>query len=197
MTKGAQTRERILKQAAQVFNRQGYFGTSLSDIMKATELEKGGLYNHFESKEDLALKAFDYTVDLVRQEFASAIEGRSNAIDRLRAIVEVFRRMSEGFPVLGGCPVFNTAVEADDAHPELRERARRAMSEWHAFLRRVIARGIEKGEIKPAVASDALATLMIATLEGAVVLSKLYGDAAHMNRAVHYLIDYLETSVRQ
>ena len=197
LTKGEQTRQRILRQAAGVFNRQGYFGTSLTDIMDATGLEKGGLYNHFASKDDLALQAFDYVVDLVRQEFGAAVKGHANAVDRLTAVTKVFRRMSEGFPVEGGCPVFNTAVEADDAHPALRERARRAMDEWHTFLRRIVMRGTEKGEIRPGIDPDALATLLIATLEGAVLLSKLYGEPAPVNRAVDHLITYLETSVRQ
>ena len=59
MSKGEQTRERILARSAQLFNRQGYSGSSLSDIMRETGLEKGGIYNHFSSKEQLALEAFD------------------------------------------------------------------------------------------------------------------------------------------
>ena len=58
MSKGEQTKELILSQAAVVFNRQGYFGARLDDIMRATGLEKGGIYNHFASKDDLALQAF-------------------------------------------------------------------------------------------------------------------------------------------
>ena len=54
MSKGEQTRERILARSAQLFNRQGYFGSSLADIMRETGLEKGGIYNHFSSKEQLA-----------------------------------------------------------------------------------------------------------------------------------------------
>lgn len=197
LSKGERTRERILKRAAEVFNRQGYFGTSMTDIMDATGLEKGGLYNHFVGKDDIALHAFDYVVDLVRQEFTAAVKSQAHAIDRLIAIIKVFRKMSEGFPVEGGCPVFNTAVEADDAHPALRERARRAMDEWHTFLRRIVTRGTEKGEIRPGVDPDAVATLLIATLEGAVLLSKLYGKPAPVNRAVDHLVNYLETGVRQ
>lgn len=197
LTKGEQTRQRILRQAAEVFNRKGYFGTSLTDIMDVTGLEKGGLYNHFASKDDLALQAFDYGVDLVRQAFGAAVSSKANAIDRLTAVIEVFRRMPDGFPVEGGCPVFNTAVEADDAHPALRERARQAMDEWHTFLRRIVTRGIEKGEVRPRIDPDAVATLLVATLEGAVLLSKLYGKPAPVDRAVDHLINYLETSVRQ
>jgi AcrR family transcriptional regulator len=61
MTKGEQTRQRIVAEAAPVFNQRGYEGSSLADLMKATGLKKGGIYRHFSSKEELAAEAFDYT----------------------------------------------------------------------------------------------------------------------------------------
>ena len=69
--RGEGTRRRIVEQSAAVFNRHGYAGTSMSELMAATGLEKGGLYRHFESKEELAAAAFDYaweTVNEPRQE---------------------------------------------------------------------------------------------------------------------------------
>ena len=61
-TKGMQTRQRIVELAAPVFNRQGYVGASMRDLVDATGLEKGGIYNHFGSKEQLALEAYDYAM---------------------------------------------------------------------------------------------------------------------------------------
>src|SRR6266487_2891191 len=82
MSKGEQTRERILARSAQLFNRQGYFGASLADIMRETGLEKGGIYNHFSSKEQLALESFDYAYGLVQQRVRQALAGKLNAIER-------------------------------------------------------------------------------------------------------------------
>jgi TetR/AcrR family transcriptional repressor of nem operon len=61
MTKGEQTRRRIVEAAAPIFNIRGYEGASLSELMAATGLKKGGIYRHFSSKEELAAEAFDYT----------------------------------------------------------------------------------------------------------------------------------------
>lgn len=193
LTKGEQTREMILERAARVFNRKGYFGTSVSDIMEATGLEKGGIYNYFESKDDLALQSFDYAVDLLRQEFAAAIKGKFNAVERLQAIVGVFRDMSARAPVEGGCPVLNTAIEADDAHPPLRLRAQQAMQEWHDSICRIVERGIEREEVRPETNAEAIATLLIATLEGAIAMTRLYGDPIYMTRAIDHLTVYLES----
>jgi TetR/AcrR family transcriptional regulator, transcriptional repressor for nem operon len=186
----------ILHRAAEVFNRKGYFGASMSDIMQATGLEKGGIYNYFDSKDDLALEAFDYAVGLVRQEYQAALKDKRDAIDRLRAIIDVFRGMSYGIPVAGGCPVLNTAIESDDTHPVLRDHARRAMDEWCEFVRRTVTKGIERGQIRPEVDAHELASFLIATLEGAIMLTKLFDDPVHMNRAVAYLESYLESNVR-
>src|SRR5437016_14210999 len=95
MSKGEQTREMILAQAAQLFSRQGFFGSSLSDIMQETGLEKGGIYNHFSSKEQLALEAFDYAYELVEQRVRQALTGKKHAVERLVAILSVFQRSEE------------------------------------------------------------------------------------------------------
>lgn len=196
MTKGDETRQMILQRAAEVFNRKGYFGASLADIMQATGLEKGGIYNHFDSKDDLALEAFDYAVDLIRQELQIAIKDKRDAIDRLKAVMGVFRAIPDGTPLAGGCPVLNTSIESDDAHPMLRNHARRAMDEWREFIQRVVVKGIERGQIRPEINADKLVSFFIATLEGGVMMSKLYGDSIHMSRVVVYLENYLDNFVK-
>src|SRR5260370_35601103 len=196
MSKGEQTRERILASSAQLFNRQGYSGSSLTDIMRETGLEKGGIYNHFSSKEQLALEAFDYAYGLVQERVRQALAGKLNAIERLLAIVSVFQGIVEDPPVAGGCPILNTAIEADDANESLRNRARSAMDNWRTTIHRIVNKGIERQEIRPGVDADVLATLLISTLEGAIMLSKLYGDNIHMSRVVEHLTGYIETAIR-
>ena len=196
MSKGEQTREAILQRAAPVFNQLGYSGASMSDIMRATGLEKGGIYNLFGSKEELALAAFDYAFGLVNERLRHALASKRNAIDRLCVMVETIGSQADNPPVSGGCPILNTAIDADDAHPALRDKARQAMDEWFDFIRRVGRRGSERGEVRPDVDPDDVATFLISTLEGSIMLSKLYGDPVHMRRAVAHLTDYLERHVR-
>jgi TetR/AcrR family transcriptional repressor of nem operon len=196
LSKGDETRRMILHRASEVFNRKGYVGASMADIMQVTGLEKGGIYRHFPSKDDLAVEAFDYAVELVQQAFRDALKDKKDAIDRLQAIVGVYRAMPGGMPIAGGCPVMNTAIEADDTHPILRDHARRAMDGWREYIVRTVNKGIERGQVRPEVNADELATFIIATLEGAIMLTKLYDDNTHMNRAVLYLENYLEDNVR-
>ena len=196
MSKGSLTRKRIIARAAPVFNVRGYAGTSLGDITLAAGLEKGGIYNHFASKEALALEAFDYAVDLIGQRFLDAIASREHAVDQLLEIVEVFQRNIDDPPVPGGCPVLNTAIEADDTYPALRERAQTAMTGWQKLIGKTVKLGVERGELRPDADPRAIASLLTATLEGALMLSKLYDDPIHMRRAVEHLGDYVRSLAR-
>lgn len=192
MSKAQETKARIIEKAAALFNQQGYAGSSMSDLMRVTGLQKGGIYNHFRSKDELALEAFDFAVNRVQSEFIGALKGKRHAVERLIAILSVYERMFDEPPVQGGCPILNTAVESDDAHPALRERAQLAMDAWRILLQRIVDKGIMRGELHSTVDADTVATVLIATIEGAVMLSKLYGDATHLKRALNFLKTYVQ-----
>lgn len=193
ITKGQQTREKVVERAAQLFSRKGYFGSSLSDLAQETGLGKSGLYNHFASKDELALAAFDYSVGEVSRRIATALEGKNNAVERLRALITVFQNLIEDPFLEGGCPILNTAVESDDAHPALRDRTRLAVDDWQKLLIKIVRRGIENKELRPDTDPVTFATVFISTLEGGIMLSKLYADSAYIQRAVQHISDYIET----
>jgi AcrR family transcriptional regulator len=183
----------IVERAAPVFNVYGYFGATMNDLIRETKIGKGGIYNHFESKEMLASEAFDFAVELVRERFRAALAGQQRAADRLLAVVGVFRSMIDDPPLRGGCPVLNTAVEADDTNPLLRDKARQVMAEWQQMIVRTARKGLAAGELRPEADPEALATVITATLEGAVMLSKLYSDPVYMYRAVDHLTAHIQS----
>ncbi|MEO8609031.1 MAG: TetR/AcrR family transcriptional regulator [Chloroflexota bacterium] len=195
ITKGERTRQYIIERTAQVFSTRGYFGSSMSDLMDVTGMQKGGLYNHFESKDALALAAFEYSVGLVRERIKAALKPYRKAPDRLLAVIGVFRSLIEEPLLPGGCPLLNTAVESDDAHPALRERAQIVMTEWRTTIHTIARKGIERGELRPEIDADVVATILIATLEGAIMMSKLYDDPIHVQRAADYLSVYVRSVI--
>jgi TetR/AcrR family transcriptional repressor of nem operon len=170
--KSSSRRLAILASAAPIFNRRGYSGTSISDILSATDLEKGGLYNHFASKEELASAAFDYAFRQVDAHFTKALAGTESGMPRLRTYLDVFERYIERPTVSGGCPIANATVEADDALPFLRERVAQALEKMRGSMRHNIERGIAKGHFRKNVDPEANADFIIATLEGAMMLSR-------------------------
>lgn len=193
-SKGERTRERIISTAAPLFNRLGYGGATVADLMAATGLEKGGLYRHFASKEDIALAAFDHAArlhgDRIRTRIASA---GPTASARLIALAESIASLAVDPVVPGGCPLLNTAIESDDnegpMYPALRTRARRAMTRLIGTVRDIIADGVSRGEFRKGIDADSEASGIVALLEGALMLTKLYDDAAHVRYAVDRVRD--------
>ncbi|MFK8185651.1 MAG: TetR family transcriptional regulator [Phormidesmis sp.] len=194
MSKAELTKQRIIERSAEVFNQFGYAGTSMADLMKATGLKKGGIYNHFASKDELAIAAFNYSVSVVQQKYAEALRGERLAINRLQAVIETFCVTVAEEPVMkGGCPLMNTAIESDDTHEALKYQAQAAMDRWRKMLTKIVRYGQKRHDIRAEVEADVVATIVISTLEGAVMMSGLYGDRTHLNRAHTHLLRYIET----
>lgn len=195
-TKGEQTRQRVIERVAPVFNERGYWGASLRDVMLATGLEKGGIYNHFRSKEELAEAAFAHNVDLIRQRIRHALAGRRHAGERLHAVVDVYRHLAVDPPFRGGCPILNAAVDSDDTNPSLRDRVRAVMDELRrdTFVR-ILDRGVERGEVRRDVDVEAAATVIVAALEGALMLAQLYRDPRFVAQATAHLDDFIDSLV--
>jgi len=194
MRKGEQTRRDIIRKAAPIFNQRGYEGAALSDLMEATGLEKGGIYRHFDSKEQLAAEAFDYawreTLDARIHDLATI----PNAVDRLKQFVANFAERRGVIP--GGCPLLNTAVDTDDGNPLLREHARKALSNLRGYIVSAVDAGLQAHEIRRGIDPEKLATLIISTLEGAIMVARLDRSSDALRTAQAHLGEYLETQVR-
>jgi TetR/AcrR family transcriptional regulator, transcriptional repressor for nem operon len=195
MSKGEQTRQEIIRKAAPIFNQSGYEGATLSDLMRATGLEKGGIYRHFDSKQQLAGEAFDYAWKLALDTRFEGTQKVSNAVDCLKQIIRNFRDRTAGL-VPGGCPLQNTAIDSDDGNPELRGKARRALSSWLSRLKWIIEEGQRSGEIRRDVNSWELPALIVSALEGSLMMSRLLRNDRPRDVACRHLEEYLETRVR-
>lgn len=194
MTKGEKTRDRIVAEAAGLFNQRGFEGSSMSDLMAATGLEKGGIYRHFSSKEELAAEAFDYAWRSAFQTRIHDLEQVPNSIDKLKRFIANF---IDGRPAVpGGCPVLNTATEADDGNLLLRERVRAAWRGWRDYLAEIVVAGRKRKEIRAQADAREVATLIISSLEGALMIGRLERNKEALLTAQSHLERYLETQVR-
>lgn len=192
MSKGDSTKEHIVAKAAPVFNRSGFAGTSLSDLMAATGLQKGGIYRHFKSKEELAAAAFDHAWHRASTFRWTGIDKNANSIDQLKQFVANFvDKRSE--LVQGGCPMLNTAVDSDDGNVILRDRARKALAGWLKRIQEIVSTGIVNAEIRKGVDPQAAATIIISTLEGALMIGRLQHSDLPLKQAREYLGGFLES----
>jgi TetR/AcrR family transcriptional repressor of nem operon len=195
MTKGERTKREIVRSAAPLFNQKGYEGTSLSDLMEATGLRKGGIYRHFSSKEELAGEAFDYAWEKAVSGRLEGLKEVPGCVDRLKKMIDNFIEKRTGL-VAGGCPLMNTAIEADDGNVLLRARARKALQGWNDRLGEVVKEGIKKHEIDARTDPRKLSQLIIGSLEGALMISRIEGNDTALHGACAFLNEYLERKVR-
>ncbi len=193
MTKGELTRKRIVEAAAPIFNQHGYEGSSLNALMEATGLKKGGIYRHFASKQELAAEAFDYTWEAAWEARLLHIDEKANGIEKLRQLIANF--IERRSPVPGGCPVLNTAVDADDGNPVLRARVAKALRSWSGRLQAYVKEAQKQRGARREVDPKDVATLIVASLEGALMMSRIQRSEEPLRRVQAHLNEYLDKEV--
>ena len=192
MTKAERTRNYIIEQAAILFNQKGYSGTSLSDIMQAASISKGGLYGHFKDKEEIAVAAFDHAVRSVYFRVGQRTKVIDNTLDKLKAVIYFYREHIFNPPVEGGCPIQNTAIEADDNQPALRKQVEQAILDWHGRIIHTLEKGKERGEVHSEVDPPSFATYFIGSIEGGILLARIQRDKTQFDIMTHPLLERLE-----
>ncbi len=191
LSKSDKTKRYILEKSAPLFNQKGYAGTSLSDIMEATGLTKGGIYGNFKNKDEIALAAFDFNMDVLAEAFKSAVRLHKDAVTKLQTMLG-FHKSILYHPVLTwGCPILNTAIEADDTHPELKVKVNKALDLWKEGIIYIIERGKEFNQFKPDINSDRYSDIFIALIEGGLMMSKSYQNQKPLKNCYDHINDII------
>ena len=183
----------ILKQAGGLFNSQGYKATSIGHITAASGFTKGAIYRHFKSKDKLEEEALGYLTGLMFEHLTRRIKTEKNAGDKLCSIVSFFESYISKPPIKGGCPLLNAAIEADDSSPQLRKKANSILEILKNSICHILTKGIEYGQIKKTVDKNYFATVMIASLEGGIMMSKLNRD----DKDIRIVIKHLEGLIQE
>jgi TetR/AcrR family transcriptional repressor of nem operon len=162
-------------------------------VMEATGLKKGGVYRHFANKEELAAEAFDYTWDAAWNARLVHVDEKANGIEKLKQLIANFVEYRS--PVAGGCPILNTAIDADDGNPVLRARVGKALRTWLRRLTSIVKQARERGETRPDVDAKTVATIIVAMLEGALMMSRLQRNEEALRHVQLHLNRYLDNEI--
>ncbi len=181
MSKAERTKEFIIEKTAPIFNTKGYSGTSMNDMTEATGLTKGAIYGNFENKDDVAIAAFKYNVKKMQDTFNDEIEKQNTYKAKLLVYPRLYSNYYDLKVTQGGCPILNTATEADDTHPVLKKITERILLSWKDKLVQLIKHGILNGEFKAkSIDAEATALTIIAIIEGAVMIAKATGEIKNL-----------------
>jgi TetR/AcrR family transcriptional repressor of nem operon len=181
LSKAERTRQFIIEATAGIFNKKGYAGTSLSDLTNATGLTKGSIYGNFKNKEEVAVAVFEYNTAKMRKQIAQLMEKAPTYHAKLMVYAKVYHSFTSiNFPE-GGCPILNTAVDADDTNPLLKEKVARVILNWKKRIEELIQAGIACGEFRTGIDVTRTALSMIALIEGGIMIAKVTDTPASLD----------------
>jgi len=171
--RGDLTRDRIITAAATLFSKQGFTNTSLTEILSAADITKGGFYFHFRSKEELGLAVIDTIARTwVEKVLAEAVREK-DPLRRIHRMFELEDRLAAEAEFSGYLLIAVLTAEMTDSDTGFMDRLRMLFDEWHSSVKRMIDRGIERGLFRRDIDSDGLAMLIVSAVEGLSLLAQL------------------------
>lgn len=183
------TRSFIIETTAELFNKKGYAGTSIADLEKITKLTKGSIYGNFENKEQVALAVFDYNLNRLQEKIKDGVHNNADYKGKILSYLVTYHSLQGSY---GGCPLQNTAVEADDTHEGLRERASAGLVCWKDSLMELIRAGMDVNEFKADTNAEKIALTFMALIEGAILISRTTKNRAYFETVLSVASDTIE-----
>jgi TetR/AcrR family transcriptional regulator, transcriptional repressor for nem operon len=191
-SKAQQTTEFIIQTVAPIFNKNGYYGTSMSDLTAATGLTKGAIYGNFKNKDELAFLAFKYNVDRVVMKIREELGPITSPLAQLYGLTDFYRRYKAYTIEYGGCPILNIGVDANHQHPELLMRVQEVIVKLQGYIQKMIQNGIDAGEIKKKVNAKIYARKIFTLIEGSVFMTATMNDEMYIQE----MMDHVDTIIK-
>ncbi|SIS86457.1 TetR/AcrR family transcriptional regulator [Chryseobacterium gambrini] len=190
-TKGEKTKQFILEIAAPLYNEKGISGVSIDDIVEASKLTKGCIYGHFQGKDDLSEQVIEYSLNHLSEKITAAVLKENTAKEKIGAFMDFYKNPINTF-IDGGCPLFNTAVEADDNFPSIKQKVAARFAAGQEALSGILQEGIDSGELSSKLNPKRFAFKMVAAIEGGIVICRTIDSAKPMYDLVQDLKDELQ-----
>ena len=186
------TRERLLQAGFREVYRTGFQSASIDTILAATNVTKGALYHHFDSKEDLGHAIIEEIIaKMTHDKWVLPLQQCKNPVDTLITIVQA--TSVRPADVKGGCPLLNLAQEMSPLDEEFRTRLQRIFQAWQKAIANALRRGQSQGTVRRDLGPDETAGFLIAMYEGYVVLVKNAQDPRLWNVGIKNIVGWLKT----
>ncbi|NNE03322.1 MAG: TetR/AcrR family transcriptional regulator [Eudoraea sp.] len=186
-TKAERTTAFIIETVAPIFNKHGYIGTSMSDLTDATGLTKGALYGNFENKESLALAAFEYNSKRLLNAIDERLDAPGNSLEKIFSLTDFYRHYDEFTLPMGGCPVLNVGVDANNNNSLLAAAAKETAKNIEGKIAVILEKGVHNRELKLPVTPLQFAKQMFTMIQGAIAMATISGDRKYLINTIAYL----------
>jgi AcrR family transcriptional regulator len=186
------TRERLLQAGFREVYRSGFQSASIDTILAATNVTKGALYYHFDSKDDLGYAIVEEIIaKLPHDNWLRPLQRGRNPIDALIGIVQATSVRPED--VKGGCPLVNLAQEMSALDEQFRKRLEIIFKAWQEGIATALRRGQSQGTVRRDLVPEETAGFLIAMYEGYVLLAKNAQDAKVWNVGIRNIVGWLKS----
>jgi AcrR family transcriptional regulator len=196
ITKAEKTAAFIIETVAPIFNKNGYAATSISDITKATGLTKGAIYGNFKNKEELAIASFKFMVKLLMKELVKHMDKSDSPIEKLFLISDFYRNYYLYTNKMGGCPILNVGVDANNQNSLLLQKVRTIIQRIQDHLATIIEDGIEIGEISTKVNAMHAAKRIDTMIQGAIFMAYTMDDDFYIQDTMNQVDRMIQTELR-
>jgi len=166
-------KEQILDAAVETLHRKGFNASSVQDITDAAGVPKGSFYNHFKTKEDLAVEALGRYWQRVLGSLHLLDDAATPAVTRLKRYFRHLAAVARKQQYQVGCMIGNMSAELADQSPQVRARLATALAAWSAAIESCVAQGQASGAIRGDIAARTIAAFLLNAWEGAVIRAKV------------------------
>ena len=188
-------REKIIQESLKLFSLKGFLSTSIHDILEAAGTSKGGLYNHFMSKEELFFAVLGEAQRIWRQRTLEGLDHIENRIERIKRLLRNYSNLylkdTQAFP--GGCVFVTLSVELDDQRPRLSQ----AITQGFAGFKRMVNHWLDEakasGEIRKDVDTKAMTEMIFAGMLGTSVIYGMEKSPDVLDKSIETLISYVDS----
>jgi len=188
-------KEKIIYESMKLFSSKGYLSTSIYDIMEKAKSSKGGLYNHFKSKEDIFFAVLSEARKIWRQRNLAGLDEIEKPVAKVKRLLENYRdrylKDKKTFP--GGCIFVTLSVELDDQRPIFSQELKEGFVRLKGMIRRLLDQGKKSGELRPEVNTEAVTDMIFSGMLGASVIYGTGKSPKSIDQCINALIHYLES----
>jgi TetR/AcrR family transcriptional regulator, transcriptional repressor for nem operon len=188
-------KEKIIHESLKQFSLKGYLSTSIQDIMAKTSASRGGLYNHFKSKDEIFLAVLSEARKIWRQRNLEGLDKIHKPLEKIKKLLENYRdrylKDRKTFP--GGCIFVTLSVELDDQRPEFSHELKEGFRRFKAMIKKYLDEGKKQGELKSDINTGAVTEMIFAGMLGASVIHGMEKTSASIDKCFNALIDYLDS----
>lgn len=189
----AGSRQKLIEATIELMSSRGFEAMGIHSILEAAGVSKSNFYYHFKSKEELCLAALDAMAEYFFSQCLEPILSDTSLSPRTRLekYMQNMCEMMESACCQKGCPFVNLATETSDFLPAFRERISSFYERYQQRLAECIQEGVEQGEFRSDLSPAHAAQVLLASANGAIVLTKVHKKSQVMKDSMHALMSML------